>query len=316
MEEREIRRIQALIAHYQEHLKAVGYSERTQELYPAQLRFFVDFLRGQEVAGLADVTREVTYRYQMSLPAARGRGNKAMTLEGQHCRLSILRHFFRYLERQGHILHDPTSAMELPRRKVNIPRSIISPRDMGKLLNQPDTDRPRELRDKAMMETLYSTAIRNAEIRHLKMQEVDLGEREIRINEGKGGKDRVVPLGEVAAKYLELYLSEGRPKILKTAGDPSSEFLFISKTGYRLSHTCLTDLINKYARRARLSRWMTPHHFRHACATHMLRRHADLRHIQALLGHKNLATTQIYTHVEVGDLKREHRRTHPREQVL
>jgi integrase/recombinase XerD len=314
MEEREIQRIRRLIIQYREHLKLTGYSERTQELYPGQLRFFVDFLKGEEVGGLADVTREVVYRYQMSLPGQRGRGGGSMTLESQHCRLSILRHFFRYLERQGRVLHDPTSSLELPRRTRHIPRHVITPREMNRLLNQPDADKPRELRDKAMLEVLYSTGIRNAELRHLKVRDVDLGEREVRINDGKGGKDRVTPLGEVAAKYLELYIEEARPRILRTARERSPDFLFISKNGYRLSHTCLSDIINKYAGRARIGRRLTAHQFRHACATHMLRGHADLRHIQALLGHKNIVTTQIYTHVEVGDLKREHRRTHPREQ--
>jgi integrase/recombinase XerD len=174
---------------------------------------------------------------------------------------------------------------------------------------------PLGLRDRAILEVLYSTGIRNAELRALQLYDLDLDRGLLRINEGKNAKDRVVPLGRAACNYLREYLTEARPRLLKARGAEATteQLVFLSRTGRPLWTLGVIYPIRKHARRAGIEKTITPHTLRHTFATHMLQGRADIRHIQAMLGHASVATTQIYTRVEVTDLKAVHRRCHPRE---
>jgi integrase/recombinase XerD len=164
-----------------------------------------------------------------------------------------------------------------------------------------------------MLEVLYSTGMRNAELRALAVYDLDLDRGLVRINQGKNAKDRVVPLGEVACTYLREYLAEARPRLLSAHKRDSEPTLFVSKNGRPLRALGVIYPIRKYAKKAGIEQTVTPHTLRHTFATHLLQGRADIRHIQAMLGHTSVATTQIYTRVEVTDLKAVHRRCHPRE---
>ncbi|MBI4846816.1 MAG: tyrosine-type recombinase/integrase [Candidatus Omnitrophica bacterium] len=243
-----------------------------------------------------------------------------------------LRSFFRYLAKSNQILYDPAVELELPKTRKNIPRDIMSKKEILKILNQPDPDNVLGSRDKAILELLYSTGIRNQELRNLCIYDIDIANNYLRVTRGKGKKDRVIPLGEIAATYVEEYLNHSRPKLLSPVRSKSpkvhaapmtgtsngvnkeeTNILFLTKHGRTMKNNGLIETIKKYAAKAKLEKHITPHSFRHTCATHLLKNNASLRHIQELLGHASIESTQIYTRVDISDLKRAHKRYHPRE---
>ena len=232
------------------------------------------------------------------------------SLQTQRGRLVALRSFFRYLVKSSQILYDPATELELPKTRKNIPRDIMSKKEILKILNQPDPDNVLGLRDKAILELLYSTGIRNQELRNLCIYDIDIANNYLRVTRGKGKKDRVIPLGEIAATYVEEYLNHSRPKLLNKE---ETNILFLTKHGRTMKNNGLIETIKKYAAKAKLEKHITPHSFRHTCATHLLKNNASLRHIQELLGHASIESTQIYTRVDISDLKRAHKRYHPRE---
>jgi integrase/recombinase XerD len=244
---------------------------------------------------------------------------RPVTLDTQNAKLVTVRVFFQFLAKKGYFLYDPTSAITLPKRKVTLPKGVMTRQEIEKVLKQPNPDTPLGLRDKAILEVLYSSGVRNTELRQLTIYDADTINQELKINIGKGKKDRVVPVGQIACKYIDEYLKNSRPKILEYAKDvlkrnaDETNVLFLSKGGKMITAANLIAMTKKYIRRAKVEKHITPHSFRHTCATHMLKGHASLRHIQELLGHSSVATTQIYTQVEVTDLKKEHKRCHPRE---
>jgi integrase/recombinase XerD len=312
MDEREILRVKHLTAQWLEHLEMENYSPCTIRDYAKVLRDFSRYLQTEDVGELASVTGETMYRYQLHVYQETYKG-KRLSLETQRGRLVAVRSFFRYLLRRGRVLSDPSSGLELPRQKKGLPRGIMTAREVNKILAQPDLDTPMGLRDRAMLETFYSTGARTSELQNLTVHDADLGRGELRIEEGKGRRGRVVPLGEVAAHYVGRYLERGRPTLAGVRPDAEG-WLFLSRYGEKLESGGVNLRIRAYLRQAGIVKRVTAHGFRHTCATHMLRGGAGIRHIQALLGHRSLETTQRYTRVEMGDLKREHRRTHPREQ--
>ena len=314
MTEEEIQKITLFMERFLEHITTERYSSLTVQGYRQHLNVFREFLRGQDEESLTSITGETLYRYQIHVYTSRWKG-KPLSLNTQCGRLVAVRSFFRYLAKRGNILSDPAGGLELPRQKRGLPRGVMTRREVEKILKAPDMDKPLGLRDKAILEVLYSTGIRHAELINLTVPDVDLVERELCIRNGKGGRDRVVPLGELATSYVAQYIKKVRPAL--TAKRPeSAPNLFLTRNG-RPFLPCMTNtiVVQRYAREAGISKHITPHSFRHTCATHMLQGRASIRHIQALLGHKSLETTQIYTQVAIGDLKREHRRTHPREQA-
>jgi integrase/recombinase XerD len=312
MNEQAIERIKILIANFLENRRMQGYSEETVATDHRGLKYFIDFLPTRDEEDLTQMTADTLNQYQMRLYQNPGRGGKPLKLTTQAHLLVNLRAFFRWLVRQGLLLADPAAGLELPRSKRNLPRTVMTGQEIEKLLKRPNLDHPLGLRNRAILELLYSTGIRNKELRSLDIYDVNLSDGELLIRDGKGGKDRVVPLGEIAGKYLDIYLKEARPQLLKTREDNGR--LFINYVRNQLSKDGLNKVVLQYEHSAKLKKHITAHSFRHTCATHLLKGRADIRYIQELLGHKSLETTQIYTHVEIGDLKRELKRCHPREQ--
>ena len=291
---------------FQEHMKALNYSPRTIRDYGFQLSYFMRYLESSNITEVGQITRDVVRNYQMGLLTQ----EKQISLDTQRSRVVSLKSLFRYLFKTNQVMYDPTSDLEMPRRKKNLPRAIMTKKEIFTLLNQPDCDKPLGLRDKAILELLYSTGIRNQEIRQLTVYDVNTVEHDLNIRQGKGQKDRVVPLGEIASNYIDEYLKHGRPKLLN---GQETQLLFITKNGLPINHANLIWLVRKYVKRAKIDKNVTPHSVRHTFATHMLKNKAPLPHIQQLLGHESIETTLIYTQVEVSDLKKAHKMYHPRE---
>ncbi len=294
------------IAKFQHYMQAQNYSNRTVKDYRSQLGFFKRYLESEGIKSLNEIDRETIHKYQMSLLSC----EPIISLETQYSRIVPVKSLFRYLTKTNQTLYDPASDIELPKRKRNLPRDIMTKKEVLRVLNKPDVDTPLGLRDKAILELLYSTGIRNQELREINIYDVNIHDGLLRIEQGKGRKDRIVPLGDLASNCIDEYLQHGRHKLLN---DNKINVLFISKYGKKLGSNDLIWMVKKYCREAKLKKHITPHSFRHTCATHLLKNKASLRHIQQLLGHASMETTQIYTKIEVSDLKKEHKRCHPRE---
>ena len=319
MHEENRRHFECLIDRYLEQRRALNWSSKTIASYRSHLKVFTAYLATEtEIETIAAVTPEVLRRYQIYLYHWTDEAGRGRSFRTQGARLSAMRSFMRDLVRTKVLAHDPASALELPKRRHILPRVILTKREMARLLAAPDRLTPLGRRDRAMMEVLYATGIRNAELRGLQVRDADLARGVVQIRNGKNGMDRLVPLGRAAGAVLREYLEETRPQLLGRRGPDAAleETLFLSKTGRPLLTLGVIAPIRRHARRAGIRKPVTPHVLRHSCATHMLQGRADLRHIQVLLGHRSVATTQIYTQVEVTDLKKVHRRCHPRERAV
>ena len=222
-------------------------------------------------------------------------------------RLSALRRFYRYLEREGRIAENPCDRIDAPRLGRPLPGTLTE-KEVEKLLAAPDVDTALGIRDRAMLEVLYATGLRVSELVGLRSEQVNLGQGVLRVV-GKGDKERLVPLGELAVGWLDRFFERSRAEIL---GMKSSPALFPTARGRAMTRQAFWYLIKRYAGCAGISRDISPHTLRHAFATHLLDHGADLRVVQMLLGHRDISTTQIYTHIARERLKILHARHHPR----
>jgi integrase/recombinase XerD len=294
-----------------EWMKVKGWSQRTLESYTADIRSFIDYIVTETTAkSLMEIDAKVLTAFQTWLYHKESKRGKRLSLSSQHTKLVAVRTFFRFLYENDLIITNPAVILTLPKKRKSLPKGVLSEQQIEKLLEQPDTADPIGFRDRTILEVLYATGIRNSELRSLCVYDIDLKELQITIRKGKNAKDRMLPLGEIAADYLAEYLLTVRPKLNI---NESNQLLFISKNGRKITQANLVWIISKYVKKASLKGHITPHSLRHSCATHMLKHGADLRYVQEMLGHSSVATTQIYTRVEVGDLKAIHRRCHPRE---
>jgi integrase/recombinase XerD len=220
-------------------------------------------------------------------------------------KLSALRSFYRFLMREGYVPESPLQLVPGPKRNKTLP-GVLSVDEMERLLAAPDTQTTLGLRDRCLLEVMYATGLRVSELLGLALRQVDWTERTIRVV-GKGSKERIVLVGDLAMDALENYVHNGRPRLLR---DQVSEGLFLSHLGRPLSVRGFHEVLRGYVRAAGLERRVTPHTLRHSFATHLLEGGADLRSVQELLGHANLSTTQLYTHVSEGYLREVYARAH------
>lgn len=327
MNDRERRRMELLLVRFVEAMTAWGWSRRTIPAYEHNVRVFLSWLaRETDLVSLAEVTPTVLSSYQTALLSEEKVRGGHLAMATQHARLSALKGFFRHLSREGKLLTNPAAGLQLPRKRRALPMGSLTSREALRLLDGIDTKTPVGLRDRAIVEVFYGTGIRNAELRALTLSDFDPAGQILTVRAGKGGKDRVVPLGPVATEVVSEYVARSRPKLGRgitwrsgvvrrdpRGKRPPSTHLFLSQWGLPLHAVAVIALVRKAAKGAGITKTVTPHRLRHACATHMLRGGADIRHIQKLLGHASLQTTQIYTQVEIGDLKAVHRRFHHRE---
>jgi integrase/recombinase XerD len=279
-----------------------GLARNTLESYRRDLVQFARWLAGRHGKGLADANPQVLSEYLgHQLNVARTRASTT----GRE--LSSFRRFYQFLLRHGRIGADPTLKIASPKVPRPLPHAL-SEAEVETLLGAPDTGTPAGMRDKAMLETLYATGLRVSELVGLPMAGVSLDMGVVRIM-GKGGKERLVPLGEEAAHWLKRYASEARPRLL---GRRPCDEVFVTARGAAMTRQAFWYLIKRHAKRAGIGKALSPHTLRHAFATHLLNHGADLRVVQMLLGHSDISTTQIYTHVARERLKALHARHHPR----
>ena len=272
-----------------------GLAKNTLESYRRDLAQLGAFLKGR---GLAQAREQDLFAFLAS------RGGKAASAARM---LSTLKRFYRWCLRERHLATDPTLRLDPPKRAPRFPKSL-SEADVEALLAAPDPGTARGLRDRAMLEVLYASGLRVSELVALKTFEANLDAGVVRIL-GKGAKERLVPLGEEAVAWVQRYLREARSALLKKK---TSDSLFVTERGAGMTRQAFWHLLGRYGRRAIPGKRLSPHVLRHAFATHLLNHGADLRVVQMLLGHADISTTQIYTHVARERLKALHAKHHPR----
>jgi integrase/recombinase XerD len=276
-----------------------GLARNTLESYRRDLAQFVSWLETREV-GLLVVSRTDLEQYlARKSPVSKPRSISRL--------IASLRRFYRHFIREGRIDIDPTLQLDSPKLPRSLPKSLTE-EDVVGLLNAPDESQLLGLRDRAMLETLYATGLRVSELVNLKVSEVSLQEGVVRVV-GKGSKTRLVPLGEESLDWIARYLERARRSILD---GKLSDSLFVTQRGAAMTRQSFWYLIKRYAKLAGITKPMSPHVLRHAFATHLLNHGADLRVVQMLLGHADISTTQIYTHVARERLKLLHAKHHPR----
>ena len=279
-----------------------GLAQNTLEAYSRDLNRLADFLKARGVQSWGESPGAHLRPY---LAWLRGRG---LSLRSIARNVAALRHFYRFLEKEKVLEESPVLSFFLPRGARRLPH-ILDQDEVRRLLIQPDPETPLGLRDQAMIEILYATGLRVSELVSLKTHEIDLEGDYLKVR-GKGSKVRVVPFGRWAKEKLMRYLKEARPGLLKGRASP---FLFLNRSGKSLTRQGFWKLLRHYALAAGIEKRVTPHTLRHSFATHLLEGGADLRSIQSMLGHADISTTQIYTHLRPTHLKEVHRRYHPRE---
>jgi integrase/recombinase XerD len=278
-----------------------GLSKNTIEAYSHGLRRFLNHLREKGVQEIQEVGK---FHIRGFLLALRKKNLSTKTIVRN---LVAIRTFFRFLVQEGILETNPAEELESPKVAKTLPE-ILTLREIEQILEQPNLQTPLGMRDRAMLEMLYATGMRVSELTHLPTHQVNLEGGYVLLY-GKGSKERVVPLGSEAIKWVTLYLKESCGILAKGKESP---FLFINRSGKGMSRQGLWKNLKNYARRAGLRKRITPHLLRHSFASHLLERGADLRSIQMMLGHVDISTTQIYTHVTGERLKKIHQRYHPR----
>lgn len=314
----------AYLVEFLDWLAARRFSVHTLKNRRIELGYFIDWCEERGIHRPDDVTRAMLERYRQHVfhyrrkhaGGAASPEGQPLSFQTQGKRLISVRVFFQWLTRSHYLLYNPASELELPRPEKRLPRHLLTIAEVEQILNATDTFDPtgRGVRDRAMLETLYSTGMRRAELVNLRIDDVDIERGTVLIRQGKGAKDRVVPIGQRACRWIEKYLYGIRPRYIDDVDPPT---LFLAKHGDGMRGNQLSGIVKKAIEAASLERFADTHPnaachlFRHACATHMLENGADIRYIQALLGHADLSTTEIYTQVSILQLKAVHERTHP-----
>jgi integrase/recombinase XerD len=291
---------------FAQHTTATGLAASTANTRAKNLTLFVQWAHERGIRSPAEVTRPVLQRYQRHLYLCRKKDGMPLSLASQYARIGSVIVFFKWLTRQNHILSNPAADLETHRPRNGLPKLLLSVAQVEATINATPTHTPRGIRDRAMLEVLYSSGIRKGELIRLQLNDLDLERGTLMVRQGKGRKDRLVPLGARACAWVRRYLLEVRPELLST----ETAAVFLSDWGGVFEEDRLFRVVRGYMLQAGIENGNC-HAFRHACATHMLEGGADLRHIQIILGHSQLSTTEIYTHVAIDKLIAVHAATHP-----
>lgn len=280
----------------------LGLSANTRQAYERDLRLFCKTLGFKNSDALVDVSREQITGYMTQL---KEKGLAAATIARK---LAAIKAFYRFMTAEGYMGANPAEVVEAGTKGIKLPR-VLSEDEVVRLLNQPDITTAEGFRDRTMLEVLYATGMRVSELINLTLERVDLNMKYI-IAFGKGSKERIVPLGSVAAEFLQQYLEKVRPKL--THEDRNTNIVFLAFGGHELTRQRFWQIIRAYGRKANINKALTPHILRHSFATHLLDNGADLRSVQELLGHSDISTTQIYTHLTNKRLRDIYAKAHPR----
>ncbi len=290
-----------LLAAYTNYLKVKHYSPATIVHYTQHLKDLFAYLDKNGIAGIARVTDDMLTTYLAGLI---GSDYATATVA---LKLRAAKRFFTWLEATNRILINPAEYLKEPKKETRLPRAVLTEAEARKLLNQPNLSTMTGIRDRTILEVLYSTGIRLEELVHLTIYDIDLQGGHVRINKGKGAKDRVVPLGRHAARLLKEYISRIRPRSARNRS------LFLNRSGEPLSKQMVRIMIRNHAKDAGIAKKVTPHTFRHTFATTLVRNGADIVAVSKMLGHARLSNTQIYSRVAGMEVKKTHAASHPRE---
>lgn len=280
----------------------LGLSANTRQAYERDLRLFCKTLGFKNSDALVNVSREQITGYMTQL---KEKGLAAATIARK---LAAIKAFYRFMTAEGYMDANPAEVVEAGTKGIKLPR-VLSEDEVVRLLNQPDITTAEGFRDRTMLEVLYATGMRVSELINLTLERVDLNMKYI-IAFGKGSKERIVPLGSAAAEFLQQYLEKVRPKL--THEERNTNIVFLAFGGHELTRQRFWQIIRAYGRKANINKALTPHILRHSFATHLLDNGADLRSVQELLGHSDISTTQIYTHLTNKRLRDIYAKAHPR----
>ena len=278
-----------------------GLADTTIDAYSSDLKNFVSFLQSCKINVITESDTTVILKYLILLR------NEGLSTRSRARHLVTLRGFFKFLIQEKILKKDPTRIVDLPKIGMKLP-DVLSVEEIVMILNVPDTSKPRGVRDAAMIELLYAAGLRVSELINVKIQDVNLEVGFVRTF-GKGSKERMVPIGSQAREKINEYVTHARSILLK---NQVSQFMFVARAGNPMTRQGFWKLLKKYAMQAKIGKKITPHSFRHSFASHLLEGGADLRAVQMMLGHVDISTTQIYTHVAKDHLKKLHEQFHPR----
>ena len=291
-----------------DHLAERNYSERTVEARKWALRTFLAWAEDRDLHRPEQITKPILESYQRWLYRYRKANGKPLGITTQRARLGAIQNFFQWLCKNNLLPANPAADLELPRKPAKILPRALSIAEVNAILSIPDTNDPLGIRDRAILELFYATGIRRSEITRIDLEDLDQERAVLTIRQGKGKKDRVVPVGERALDWLRQYLETTRPLLQINHNEHA---LFLTGYGERFSPGYIGNWVKRTMEKAEINHPGSCHLLRHSCATHMLENGADIRYIQQLLGHARLDTTQIYTDVSIVQLREVHARTHP-----
>ena len=300
-------KIKEIVPSYLQYIRAIGRSDRTVTGAKYDLKPFMRFLDEEQVLNLEDLTADVMSEYQQDLSFRISARGTLLSLRSQGQLLSIAKGFTQFLMKNDYLLHDPGEGIKLPRKPKTLPKVILTESEVKQLINAPDMHTDSGYRNRVILEILYDTAIRRSEICDIKLAEVELKTGFIHIH-GKGNKDRVVPLSVRVCEITKNYILSVRPTYVK---GKDTGYLILNRWGRQMKGNSIWLVVKRYTDLAGIKKNVTPHSLRHTCATHMLKNGAPVRHIQEMLGHESLESTQIYTRVTINDLKEVHEKYHP-----
>lgn len=278
-----------------------GLSNATISSYSADLLRFSEFLVSKKITGIEEADTVAILKYLIDLR------DDGLDIRSRARHLVTLRGFYRFLISEKIISKDPVRLIDLPKFGFKLPH-VLSVDEISVLLNTPDPEKPKGARDAAMLELLYAAGLRVSELLHVKIRDLNLESGFVRVM-GKGSKERIIPIGSHAITKLDAYIKHARPKLLK---HHTSSYVFAVRAGKPMTRQGFWKLVRQYAKAAGYEKKISPHTFRHSFATHLLEGGADLRAVQMMLGHSDISTTQIYTHVARDHMKRMHEKFHPR----
>lgn len=298
----------AYLNRYLQHRKITGSSEQACDTAERMISDFIEWCDTRGLRRPTEITKPILERYQRFLFYYRKANGDPLSPSSQTTKLTPVRSYFKWLAKNNYILYDPASALELPKKRKSLPKVVLTASEVEAVMRVPDIHTIVGLRDRTMLEVLYATGIRRNELRMLTLDSIDLKRQTLFVHEGKGYKDRVLPLGERATYWLVRYLEDSRPKLETPL---SGGVLFLSHLGRRFNLAWIGTTVSRLIRKANLKKSGGCHLLRHTMATLMLENGADIRYIQTLLGHADPKTTQIYTQVSTKQLAKIHAMTHP-----
>ncbi len=294
---------------FENFLKAINRTGRTTSEIMRKLNRFFSYLKNHKITHVDQITKDIVMAYQVEVYQSLTFKGTPYSIAHQNSMISAVKQFLAFLKDNDYIMVNSARHVRYASGSQSLPGSILTKSEARKIMQAPDTRTVLGYRDRTILEVLYSSGIRKTELRNLTINDVDYHDGLIRV-QGKGRKERIVPIGRIACRYLENYIKSVRTELIR---DPYNDTLFLSLRGRRFNHSTVWKLVKKYAKKAKIRKNVHCHTFRHSCATAMLKNKADIRSIQEMLGHASLKSTQIYTRINITDLKEVHSKCHPRE---